>query len=114
MAVLTREQILARKVAGDVETVDLGDGSEVVVRGLTRGEASKTSGIEDFEEIEILAVSMGLVDPPMTPDDVRAWREQDQSGAIDNVVTTIQRLSGSAPGQAKDATKSVPQRRRNR
>jgi len=113
MAVLTREQILARKVAGVTEEVDLGDGSSVIVRGLSRREASETSKVDDdFEEVEILALHYGLVDPPLSVDDVRAWRAGDQSENVQKVVSVIQRLSGSAPGQGKDATKSVPRRRR--
>jgi hypothetical protein len=114
MAVLTREQLLARKVAGKTEIVDLGDGSEVVVRGLTRGEAGRVGKIEDEQEVEVTALHLALVEPAMSLDDIRAWQEQDESGVIQRVVDAVQRLSGTAPGQAKDATKSVPGRRRAR
>lgn len=107
MALLSREQILARKVAGKTEVVPLSDGAEVEVRGLTRGEATETSKLDDNEEIEILALSFGLVTPHLTPADVREWRNADGSGDVQTVVEAIQRLSGSAPGQGKEATKSV-------
>lgn len=113
MAVLSREQILARKVAGHTETVPLGDG-EVVVRGLSRREASECGKLDDQDEVEALALHFGLVDPALSVDDVRTWREQDESGELQKVVDKIQSLSGSAPGQGKDATKSVSGRRRAR
>ena len=108
MAVLSRDEILARKVHGRTEHVELADGSEVVVRGMTRGEASETSRIEDFEEIEVLALSWAMVEPKLTPDEVRLWRSQDESGEVQKVVTAIQRLSGTGAGEGKEATKSVP------
>lgn len=114
MAVLTREQILARKIAGKTEIVDLGDGSEVVVRGLTRAEAGRVGKIEDEQEVECMALHLALVEPTMSIDDVRTWQEQDESGVIQRVVDEVQRLSGTAPGQGKDATKSVPRRGRAR
>lgn len=113
MAVLSRDQVLARKVAGTVETVHL-DGGEVVVRGLSRRQASECGKLDDQDEVENLALHYGLVDPPMSIEDVATWREQDESGQIQRVVDAIQRLSGTAPGQGKDATKSVPGRRRAR
>lgn len=113
MAVLTREQILARKVAGKVETVEL-DGGDVLVRGLTRGEASACGKLDDQDELEALALHLGLVDPALSLEDVRAWRDKDASGEIQNVVDKIQFMSGTAPGQGKDATKSVPRGRRGR
>lgn len=113
MAVLSREQILARKVAGRTETVELDEG-EVVVRGLSRGEASRVGQIDDQDEVEALALHYGLVDPALTLDEVRAWRESDEAGQIQRVVDVIQRMSGTAPGQGKDATKSVSRGRRAR
>jgi len=113
MAVLSREQILARKVAGRTETVEL-DGGEVVVRGLSRGEASACGKLDAQDDVEALALHYGLVDPALSEEDARAWRDQDESGELQKVVDAIQRLSGTAPGQGKDATKSVPRRRRAR
>lgn len=113
MAVLTREQVLARKVAGRTETVEL-DGGEVVVRGLSRGEASVCGKLDDQDDVEAMALHLGLVEPALSLEDATAWREQDESGEIQKVVDAIQRLSGTAPGQGKDATKSVPRRRRAR
>lgn len=114
MAVLNREQILARKVAGKTETVDLGDGDAVVVRGLTRGEAGRVGKIDDEQEVECMALHLALVEPALSIEDVRAWQESDEAGVLQLVVDAVQRLSGTAPGQGKDATKSVSRRGRAR
>lgn len=111
MAVLSRDEVLARKVHGNVEHVPVGDG-EVVVRGLTRGEATETQKLEDPGEVECLALSYALIEPKMTVDDVREWRNNDGAGVLHEVAMVVQRLSGNAPGQAKEATKSVSTRRR--
>lgn len=116
MAVLTREQILARKVGSEnglnVEEVPLGDGSgSVVVRGLTRAEGHRVGKLEadgNTFEMEALALHLALVDPAMSLDDVRDWLTADASGFIQPVVSAVQRLSGNAPGAGKEATKSVP------
>lgn len=113
MALLTREQILARKVAGKTEIVPLGDGDEVEVRGITRGEAAEIGSIDPEtvdnpdKEAEIMALAFGLVNPALTLDEVREWYAGEQSGAIQAVSDMIRSLSGQAAGQGKEATKSV-------
>lgn len=110
MAILTREQILARKLGA--EPVKLGDGSgEVLVRGLSRQESHAIGKLEDNAEREVQSLAAGLVDPAMSADDCRAWMGNDSFGALQPVVQRIMELSGMAPGQGKDATKSVPRSR---
>ena len=112
MVLLTREQILARKVAGRTEVVPLGDGTAVEVRGITRGEAAEIGKIdserEDADkEAEIMALSFGLVNPALTLDEVREWYAGEASGAVQLISDMIRSLSGQAQGQGKEATKSV-------
>lgn len=113
MALLTREQILARKVAGKTEVVELDDGDEVEVRGITRGEAAEIGKIdpelvENMDtESEILALHFGLVNPALTVEDVRVWYKQDKNGSLQKAIEMIRYLSGQADGQGKEATKSV-------
>lgn len=105
MTALSRDEILARKVYGDVERVPLGDGY-VVVRGLTRGEAHETYGKSTIDA-ETIAIAYGMVEPAMSRDDVAEWLAADVSGAIQPVITAIQRLSGNEDGAGKEYTKSV-------
>lgn len=111
---LTRDQILARKLSGNTEEVELDDGAVVLVRGITRGQAAELNGIDDPLTNEATGISFGLVEPAMTPDEVAEWITDEGHGYVQRVVDAIQRLSGSAPGQAKEYTKSVSRGRRAR
>lgn len=110
MAVLTRAEILARKVHGRTERVPFPtpDSEDwLAVRGLSRAEAQETVG-KSVPELEALIVWYGLVQPDdMTLDDVKAWMANDESGAFEPVIAMINALSGNAPGQGKEYTKSV-------
>ena len=112
MARLTREQILARRLG--FEDVDLGDGDTVQVRGLNRDEAHHLQSLETVRDRDVYLIATGMVDPEMTEEDVAAWFAQDATGPINDVGAAITRLSGMAPGQGKDATKSVPRGRGRR
>lgn len=109
MARLTAEQILARKLGQ--EEVDLGDGATVLVRGLNHNEAHQVNQRGDARERDVEMVHLGMVDPAMSREQVEAWFGSDGPGPLGKVSEAITRLSGLAPGQGKDATKSVPRRR---
>ena len=97
---LTREQILARKVAGKTETFELGDG-HVVIRGLTRNEALMVREAETLADKDNLVISLGLVDPVMSPEDVAAWGESDDAGTLSAISERIGELSGMSEGAGK-------------
>jgi hypothetical protein len=110
---LSRDEILARKVHGKTITVTLPvAGGEVVVRGLSRGEARIAGALDDQAEVENTALRFGLIEPALNLDDVETWCEQAASGDVQAVVDAIQDLSGTSPGQAKEYTKSVSRGRR--
>src|SRR6478609_7456716 len=104
MAQLTREQILARKRGQDV--VDLGDGSTVKVRGLSRNEAQHVADAKTTLERDAIMISLGLVDPELSPDDVLDWFGEAPAGDVKAIALRIAELSGMAEGQGKQATKS--------
>jgi hypothetical protein len=110
MAVLSRDQILGRKLGR--ETVDVGDAGQVVVRGLTRAEAHDMKEIDGNPEREVRTLALGVVEPELTEDDVRAWMAGATFGELQPVLERIMSLSGMLEGQGKEATKSVPARRR--
>lgn len=113
--VLTREQILARRVGGGRETVELPGGGSVVVRGLSRKESHHLTALKDTEDQEIYAVSCALVDPALSEEDIRLWFEQEGSaGDIQAIAKRVNEMSGLSDGSGKELTKSVPQRRGHR
>ena len=114
---LTREQILGRKVAGRTLEVqlDLDDpDTVVVVRGMSRGEAATMRDLDqaDVVGLEAYALSMCLIEPTLSVDEARAWLEGEGNHTVQRAIDAVQQLSGAAPGQAKEYTKSVSRRRR--
>ena len=110
---LTREQILARKVAGKTEPFDMGDGEEVIIRGLTRNEALEVRACETVGEMDSLMISFGLVEPVMTAADVDAWGAGDDAGTMIRLSNRISELSGMVEGAGKSGVPSPRKRRRS-
>lgn len=77
----------------------------ITVRGLSRSEMHVGSQIGERKgaaEQEQFLLSRAMVDPEMTPDDVRAWQDGSPFGEINDVQKVVNRLSGIG----KAATKS--------
>jgi len=102
---LTREEILARKTAGKTEEYKLSDGSgSVIIRGLTRNEAIRIRETEGgLTDRDNLLVSLGLVEPAMTPEDVAAWGEAEGDFMV---ITELSEAIGRLSGMTQDAGKS--------
>lgn len=111
MAVLTREQILARKIGGKTEEWPIGDDGVVIIRGLTRDEALAVREADTLADKDNLLISLGMVDPKMTPEDVAAWALDDEAGVLAGISTRIGELSGMAEGAGKSG---VPRPRKRR
>lgn len=109
MARLTRAAILALAIGH--EEVDLGDGDTVEVRGLSRREAAEVQKADEGETRDAVMISLGLVDPVLTVDEVSAWFGTVPAGHANTLAAAIMRLSAMGDGQAKEYTKSVPRRR---
>lgn len=79
----------------------------VVVRGLTRAEvlgikAMRAKGDIDVAAYEAHIVSLALVSPPMTVEEVQRWQAIDKAGgALGDVTDAITELSGLAEGAGK-------------
>lgn len=105
---LTREQILARKVAGNTEAFPI-DGDEVIIRGLTRNEALQLRGMSSVGDMDNLMISMAMVEPTMTPEDVAAWGDAGAAGTLIQLSLRISELSGIQEGAGKSG---VPRTRK--
>jgi hypothetical protein len=106
MAHLTRSQILARKVG--TEEVTLDGGATVTVRGITRKQAETIQAAEEGVVRDATMISLGLVSPALSVDDVATWFESAPAGDAKTLSAAIMRLSGMTDEAGKDATKSVP------
>jgi len=109
---LTREQILARKVAGNTEEFPI-DGDVVVIRGLTRDESllvRKAGEDGDLAAADSMLISLGLVEPRMSADDVAEWGASDVAGTLMELSAAIARMSGMSEGAGKSRV-SRPRKR---
>jgi hypothetical protein len=103
--VALKEQLLANRI-GEAHPVDLAIGT-VHVRALSRGEVFGAQQITDVQKFEAKLVSLGLVEPTMTADEVATWQANSPAGEIEQVVEKIKELSGLADESAKEAYKSL-------
>jgi hypothetical protein len=100
------------------DDVDLPSGAGTVrVRGMTRAEAVRVSkriesGEFDQVDVEIAACAIGMVDPAMTEDDVRQWREVAAAADVQAVAQRISELSNLDDRAGKGPT-SRSKRARN-
>jgi hypothetical protein len=100
----------------DTVTLPSGQG-DVRVRGLSRNEAvamAKLVGDSGHltPEAEAFACSHGMLDPVMTEDDVRAWRDVAVAADVQAVVERISELSNMDANAGKGPT-SRSRRTRN-
>lgn len=110
-----------RSIKDKTETVDLGGGDKVIVRGLTRDEifeathgmmdVNKLKSKADVEEaaekldrklVENRMIQMALIDPSdMTVEDVAEWLADAPASDAIKVTQAIERLSGVNKEQSK-------------
>jgi len=91
------------------DEVDIPGLGTVTVRGLSRYELllAGKAGTDDLVASERRLVSMGMVDPEMSEDDVAAWQKCSPAGEIAPVVLKINELSGITREASKEAYKSL-------
>lgn len=77
------------------------------VRGLTRGEVFAVQQCKGTEASERKILSLGVVDPSLTENEVRQWQENSPAGEIEPVVNKIRELSKLTDAAAKESYKSV-------
>jgi hypothetical protein len=88
---------------GDVEIPGVGT---VRVRGLSRYHIATAQLGDDTLAIERRMLHFGMVDPPMSEDDVAAWQKASPVGEINPVAAKINELSGIGEGADKALYKS--------
>lgn len=100
---IDKEELLRKRLAAreyDIEGVGV-----VRLRALTRAEVHEMRAGADgpSDELERRMVSAAMVDPALTPDEVRQWQENSPAGELEPLTHEIMRLSGMAKGAPKEA-----------
>jgi hypothetical protein len=104
---LTREQILARKTVGRPPVkFTLPDGEVILIRGMTHGESFQARTDDPDERYDYM-IHFGLVEPKLSLEDARAWRQGDDAGVIESVCHRVMELSGLAEGAGKSGVPSA-------
>lgn len=88
-------------------TVPIEGIGNVTVRGLTRGEVLRLGRMEFDDVRDALTISLGMVDPPMTPDEVTEWNDAALTDEIDDVRHKIMVLSKMVKDAAKEVYKEL-------
>jgi hypothetical protein len=95
----------------DTVTLPSGQG-DVRVRGLSRNEAVALQKLgEDAEALEVRACSLGMLDPAMSEDDVKAWRGVAVAADVQAVAQRISELSNMDEAAGKGPTSRSRSRR---
>lgn len=122
---MDKELLFKRKAGNDTELVSLGDGIEVMVRGLSHGEVVSARGTarqkRDAQVVERHMIAAALVDPVMTYDEVTLWLcgdpdDPDDPGAPAGdsvtIMAAVAGLSGLDEGARKSSVPAVRKRQR--
>lgn len=85
------------------EEVELPSGRTLLVRGLTVEEVRAI----DSDNMQRGLLATGIIDPPMTLEQVDLWRKRAPAGDPTAAAAKIQELSGMLGGSAKAAYKRI-------
>lgn len=92
-------------------TVTLADGTEVEVKALSRKSALRVHEVQTrdgMQASEALLLCLGMVDPPMTMEEIEEWMAVDgAAGDVQAVSRSIGVISGMVEGSGKEAYKSA-------
>ena len=97
---IDKKALLARRLGeGDHEIEGVGT---VRIRGLSRAEILELQALAGGTLIsDRRMVSLALVDPKLTEDEVKTWQENSAPGEIEALTVAIAELSGLGVGAAK-------------
>lgn len=102
-----RARFLRRVGAWPEAMVELDGIGQLKIKALSRAEVMGLGELS-IEEREIKMISLCLVEPTLTEDEVRAWREAALASDIEPLTDAIAELSGLTAKKAKnEAYKSV-------
>jgi hypothetical protein len=98
---MDKSVLLGRRASAKVQEVTLDEGVVIKVRALTRGEVGTVREIEDLDMQDRMIVCMAMLDPILTPADVKDWFDSAEAGDSVKTLEAIRALSGLAEGARK-------------
>lgn len=89
------------------ETFNIEGVGEVRIRSLSRAEALSVKNMEmAYDALERKLISMAMVEPKLTEEDVAKWQDASPAGELEPVTTAILGLSGMATDSPKQAMRT--------
>lgn len=86
------------------EEVEIPGVGTVTIRALTRGEAIRIQGDEMIAEVaECKLLSLAMVDPVMTEEEVQEWQDTSPAGQMQPVIKAILAASGMVEEVTREA-----------
>lgn len=82
-------------------------GLKVRVRGLSRQEVIHVQNTKGVAAVEALTIHLGMLEPTMSIDQVKAWQKVSVGGEMEPVTKRIGELSGMLKGARKEALKEM-------
>lgn len=103
---MDKETLLAARLPeADVEIEGVGT---VRVRALTRAQALEVRDqATEVDKLERTLLHWALVDPHLSPGEIRQWQEAAPAGEIEPIINKITELSGMTKLAAKEGYKST-------
>jgi hypothetical protein len=110
-----KAKLLGPRIVGEGDErphIDIEGIGRLYLRPLNRAAALRLRTVDDLAEKDNLLIHLGVAEPALSLDEVRAWAEVATAGELSAVSEAIATISGMTKGSAKEATKSAPRRRR--
>lgn len=106
---MDKSKLLADRVTLNTEEYEIEGVGAVTVRGLSRFEflVAQKKYPDDMLKQERYTLSMALVDPEMTEDDIAAWQKASGPMEMNEVANVVNRLSGIGKGADKSGVSGV-------
>lgn len=89
------------------DDVNIPDVGTVRVRGLSRAEVFEVQQVKGRDAHERRILTLGLIDPVLTDNEIRQWQANSPAGEIEPVTNKIRDLSGLGDGADKESYKSA-------
>lgn len=108
---MDKESLLADRISANTRTVEIEGLGEITVRGLSRHEMIHVFSFNGKRhQQERVALSLAMVDPELTEEEVGVWQRHAPNDEIERVSQIINELNGTATGAAKSVVHEAGER----
>lgn len=108
MSMIDKNKLIADRVINRTAVIEIEGVGKIKIRALSRMELIRSFDIPTADgEQERFVISSAMVEPAMSPDDVKAWQEASPGYEMNYVASKINELSGLRKGADKSGVPEV-------